>query len=125
MPSKILVVEDDPDIRTLVGNVLSKTYEVHAAHDGLQALMAIEGGYKPDLIIADIMMPELDGITLVKALKKHSMTAAIPVIFLTAKSAPRDVIEGINVGARHYLTKPFKIDDLVRKVGNVLPKPSR
>jgi DNA-binding response OmpR family regulator len=120
MGQRVLVVEDDPDIQRIVSTVLAKDYEVRSAEDGLAALMAIEGGFKPDLVIADVMMPRLDGMTFVKALKGHPTTATIPVIFLTAKSGPRDVIEGINVGARYYLTKPFKIDDLVTKVRRVL-----
>ena len=125
MPRKILVVEDDPDIQKLVGTVFAKDYEVRGAGDGLAALMEIEQGFKPDLIIADIMMPRLDGLSFVKALKNQRSTSGIPVMFLTAKSAPRDVIEGINVGARFYLTKPFKVDELVSKVHRLLPPPKK
>jgi CheY-like chemotaxis protein len=123
MPQRILVVEDDPDIRRLVTAVLAKEYEVRSVDDGLDALMALEQGFRPDLIIADIMMPRLDGLTLVKAIKQRPATASIPVMFLTAKSSPRDVIEGINLGARYYLTKPFKVDDLMQKVHRLLPPP--
>ena len=123
MPQKILVVEDDPDIQRLVTAVLSKEYEVRSVEDGLAALMALEQGFRPDLIVADIMMPRLDGLTLVKALKQSPATANIPVMFLTAKSSPRDVIEGINLGARCYLTKPFKVDELIQKVHRILPPP--
>ena len=121
MPQRILVVEDDPDIQKIVGTVLGKEYDVRSAEDGLAALVEIEQGFKPDLIIADIMMPRLDGLSFVKALKKHPSTSGIAVMFLTAKSAPRDVIEGINLGARYYLTKPFKVDELLSKVHRLLP----
>jgi len=121
MPQRILVVEDDPDIQRLVTAVLAKEYEVQSAEDGLAALMAIEQGFKPDMVVVDIMMPRLDGLSFVKALKGHPATAGIPVMFLTAKSAPRDVVEGINLGARYYLTKPFRVDDLVQKVHRLLP----
>jgi len=121
MPQRILVVEDDPDIQKIVATVLAKEYEVRSAMDGLAALMEMEQGFKPDMIIADIMMPRLDGLSFVKALKNHPSTSGIPVMFLTAKSAPRDVIEGINLGARYYLTKPFKVDELLSKVHRLLP----
>ncbi len=125
MPARILVVEDDPDIRMLVSNVLSKWYDVREAVNGLEALTTIEAGFKPDLIVADIMMPELDGLTMTKALKQQPSTSQIPVIFLTARTTPRDVVEGINVGAKAYLTKPFKVDELVSKVAKLLPKPGK
>lgn len=118
---RILVVEDDPDIQRIVTTVLSKEYEVRTANDGLEGLMAIEQGFQPDLVIADIMMPRLDGMAFVKALKGHRDTNRIPVMFLTAKSAPREVIDGINLGARYYLTKPFKVDELLQKVHRLLP----
>jgi DNA-binding response OmpR family regulator len=118
---RILVVEDDPDIQRIVTTVLSKEYEVRTANDGLEGLLAIEQGFKPELVIADIMMPRLDGMAFVKALKGHRDTNRIAVMFLTAKSAPREVIEGINLGARYYLTKPFKVDELLQKVHRLLP----
>jgi DNA-binding response OmpR family regulator len=118
---RILVVEDDPDIQRIVTTVLSKEYEVRTANDGLEGLLAIEQGFNPELVIADIMMPRLDGMAFVKALKGHRDTARIQVMFLTAKSAPREVIEGINLGARYYLTKPFKVDELLQKVHRLLP----
>jgi DNA-binding response OmpR family regulator len=123
MAQRILVVEDDGDIQRLIAAVLSKEYEVRAAEDGLAGLMVIEQGFAPELVIADIMMPRLDGISFVKALKNHRSTSNIPVMFLTAKSAPRDVIEGINLGARYYLTKPFRVDELLQKVHRLLPPP--
>ena len=117
----ILVVEDDPDIRGILVSVLGKEYDVHAAADGLAAMMEIEHGLKPDLVIADIMMPQVDGLTLVRALRGRPSTAAIPVVLLTAKGTPRDVIEGISAGARYYMIKPFKMDDLLNKVRQLLP----
>jgi len=117
---KILVVEDDVDLQTLLRSILQKDYEVIIADNGLEALKAIESGPHPDLIIADIMMPILDGLTMVDAIKKHKETKSIPVIFLTAKSTPKDVIDGISAGAKYYITKPFRIDDLLNKVKKIL-----
>ncbi len=117
---RILIVEDDMDLQVLLQNLLKKEYDLALAENGLEGLKALEHGPKPDLIIADIMMPMLDGLTMVDAIKKHRETDDIPVIFLTAKSTPKDVIEGINVGAKFYITKPFKIDELLSKIKRIL-----
>jgi DNA-binding response OmpR family regulator len=112
----ILVIEDDASVRTLVEKSLTaKGYRVQTVADGLLGLTALEKG-RPDLIIVDIMMPRLDGMTFVKAIKGNEDTRPIPVIFLTAKNDPRSMIQGINVGARYYITKPFQIDELLSKV---------
>jgi DNA-binding response OmpR family regulator len=116
----ILVIEDEEHVRTLVSRLLQKNgYTVRTASDGLEGLKALEEG-RPDLIIADVMMPNLDGITFTRALKNRKETKAIPVIFLTAKSDPLSMIEGINVGAKFYITKPFQIEDVLSKVRKVL-----
>lgn len=67
-------------------------------------------------------MPELDGLQLVRALRARNHTRAIPVIFLTASNDPRQMVDGINVGARFYLTKPFELDELLEKLGRVLAR---
>jgi adenylate cyclase len=116
----ILVIEDEPAVQTLLRKQLTANgYQVTVAGDGLDGLMKLES-VKPDLVISDVMMPNLDGIEFVRAIKQHQETQRIPVIFLTAKSDPRSMIEGINVGARFYVTKPFQIDDLLSKVKRAL-----
>jgi DNA-binding response OmpR family regulator len=121
MAHRILVVEDDVDIQRIIVAVLAREYEIRCAADGLAGLMEIEQGFRPELVIADIMMPRMDGVTFVKALKGQATTAGIPVMFLTAKSAARNVAEGIAAGARHYMTKPFKVEELISKVHQLLP----
>jgi CheY-like chemotaxis protein len=118
----ILVIEDDPALRKLLETALQKSgYPVMCAEHGLDALLKIEGAaVKPGLLIVDIMMPELDGLTLVRALKAQGGTKKIPVIFITAKADPKTIAEGISLGARYYLTKPFMIDDLIGKVRKAL-----
>src|SRR4051794_31051821 len=117
---RILLLEDDSSVQTLVRKALGMYgFEVTVAEDGLDGLMKLET-LRPDLIIADMMMPRLDGMSFVKAIKGRGETKSIPVIFLTAKSDPKSMIEGINVGARFYVTKPFQIDDLVGKVQKAL-----
>ena len=116
----ILVIEDDVSVRTLLEKSLSsKGYEITVAKDGLEGLTMLETE-SPDLIIVDIMMPRVDGMTFVKAIKGYDNTKPIPVIFLTAKNDPKSMIEGINVGARFYITKPFQLDELVSKVEKAL-----
>lgn len=117
---QILIIEDDASVRQLVSRLLTKSgYACTTATDGLDGLRALELAI-PDLIILDVLMPELDGLTFVKALKTQRDTKPIPVIFLTAKSDPLSMIEGINVGAKFYVTKPFQSEDLLAKVNKVL-----
>lgn len=117
---KILVVEDDQDLLRMMQRMLSTIAEIATASDGEQALKLLESGVGPDLLITDWMMPRKDGLTLVKEMKQHPQWKQIPVVILTAKTSPRDVIAGINSGARHYLTKPFKPDELIAKVKKAL-----
>ena len=117
---KILVLEDEPAVQTLIRKQLTaQGFEVTVASDGLDGLMKLEG-MKPDLIVCDVMMPNLDGMEFVKAIKAQHQTQQVPVIFLTAKTDPRSMIDGINVGARFYVTKPFQLDDLLSKVSRAL-----
>jgi DNA-binding response OmpR family regulator len=116
----ILVLEDEPAVQMLLRKQLTAHgFTVTIAGDGLDGLMKLES-MRPDLIICDLMMPNLDGMGFVKAIKGHNQTQKIPVIFLTAKTDPRSMIDGINVGARFYVTKPFQIDDLLAKVAKAL-----
>lgn len=112
----ILVLEDEPAVQMLLKKQLgSHGFTVTVAADGLDGLMKLES-LQPDLIVCDLMMPNLDGMGFVKAIKGRDDTDRIPVIFLTAKTDPRSMIDGINVGARFYVTKPFQIDDLMAKI---------
>src|SRR5688572_32773584 len=110
---RILVVEDDEDLLRMMYRMLSTFSDVAMAADGEHALKILQSGPPPDLVITDWMMPRKDGLTLLKDMKQDERLKATPVVILTAKSAPRDAIAGINSGARHYLTKPFKPDALI------------
>jgi DNA-binding response OmpR family regulator len=116
----ILILEDDPSVRTLLVKTLSaRGYEVRAAEDGLAGLTMLEA-WTPDLLIVDVMMPRLDGMTFVRAIKARNDTKPIPVIFLTAKNDPKSMIAGINLGARYYITKPFVVEELISKIQKAL-----
>jgi DNA-binding response OmpR family regulator len=114
------VVEDDEDLLRMMHRLLSTIADVAMAADGEYAMKILEKGPLPQLLITDWMMPRKDGVTLVKEMKAIDSMKNIPVVLLTAKTAPRDVIAGINSGARHYLTKPFKPDELIGKVKKIL-----
>lgn len=118
--AKILIVEDDVDVLALESRILAKLGAVQIARDGVEALGIIERGFMPDVIVTDIMMPRMDGLELAKQLKADAKTHKIPVVIVTAKAAPRDVIAGINSGARHYMTKPFTAEQLLGKVKKAL-----
>ncbi|HEX7478186.1 MAG TPA: response regulator [Polyangiales bacterium] len=116
----VLVVEDDPDVRNLIQRALSKEYDVVAAADGATALARLQQSPLPALIVSDIMMPDMDGLEMGRRLKDDSRTAHVPIIFLTALGTPQNIVAGIKAGARLYITKPFRIPDLLDKVKQVL-----
>jgi len=117
---KILVVEDDADLLHMIKTMLATIGEVTLAKDGMEALDLLKTGFKPDVIVTDLMMPRMDGLTLAKTLKDDPALGNLPLVMLTAKSGPMDMITGINAGARHYVTKPFKAADLIDKVKKAL-----
>jgi CheY-like chemotaxis protein len=116
----VLVVDDDPNIRTIVARALSPMYDIRQAGDGLAAADELGKLPTPDLIILDIMMPQADGLSFATAAKANPKYKSIPIIFLTARTSPGDIVKGIQAGARGYLTKPFKIEALREKVAKVL-----
>lgn len=116
----ILIVDDDVALLKMIETLLSQVGKVTLATDGMEALEILQRGFRPDVIVTDLMMPRVDGVKLCEQVKKNPETAKIPVIMLTAKGTPRNVVEGINVGARHYITKPFKTEDLLNKVKKAL-----
>jgi two-component system, OmpR family, alkaline phosphatase synthesis response regulator PhoP len=124
---RILVADDERDIAELVAyNLEAEGFAVQKAHDGRRAWEAIRRE-KPDLVILDLMMPELPGTEVCRLIRANAETAAIPVIMLTAKAETLDRIVGLEIGADDYLTKPFHVRELVARVRAVLrrtePKP--
>jgi DNA-binding response OmpR family regulator len=117
---RVLIAEDDPAISAMLAKVLSQHYEIVVVHDGKAALTRAGQAPAPDLLLLDVMMPGLDGHAVAAAVRLLPGMKGIPIIFLTAKTGPAEVIKGIQSGARHYITKPFKIDDLVLRVKKVL-----
>ena len=117
--ASILICEDESSIRLNLLAVLSAKYDVIASENGKEGFrMAIDK--IPDLIIADWMMPELNGVELTRKLKKENLTSHIPIIMLTAKSENEDTIEGFNAGADEYLIKPFETSILFARIENLI-----
>ncbi len=121
LKTKILVVEDNPDLRHFLVSQLQEEYHTLYAENGLEALSIIQKEH-PQLVLSDIMMPKMGGIELCKKLREDINTSHIPIILITAKDADEDKITGLKAGASDYLIKPFKIDELFLKVGNILSK---
>ncbi len=119
-PYRLLVVDDEPDIRELVAlNFAVEGFEVLTAADGYEAELVARAG-RPDAIILDIMMPGRDGLEVLAALKADPLTSDVPVVLLTAKSSDADVWAGWRSGTDYYVTKPFDLDMLVRYVSNLV-----
>ncbi len=121
----LVVVDDDPDIRAMLVHALGRTYTIYEAHDGQQAKDILDTIPTPDGIVCDVMMPRLDGVELAKILRKDRVLQRVPILFLTAKGGAMDVIAGINAGARHYVTKPFKITEVLAKVASMTARGKR
>lgn len=116
----IMVVDDNPDIITIVRTILeAKGYSVLSAYSGPELLSLLEG-QKPDLIVLDIMMPQMDGLEVLTRLKGAAETSAIPVILLTAKVQYEDVLGGYKLGADYYITKPFTSTQLLNGINLLL-----
>jgi DNA-binding response OmpR family regulator len=115
----LVVIDDDISIRQMLLHALGKKYTIYEAGDGQEAKEVLDAIPPPDAIICDVMMPRMDGVELAKRLRKDKVLARVPILFLTAKDGAMDVIAGINAGARHYVTKPFKIADVVAKVAHM------
>ena len=115
----IVVAEDNADVADLLCTQLEPFYEVVAARDGVEALKRA-GEIIPDLVITDVMMPNMDGMALARAIRANDLTAHIPIIMVTARATEQDRIEGIKAGADAYLVKPFNTEELLTRVAKLL-----
>ena len=114
MRNRVLFVEDEADLTLIVADTLRGLgYDVVIAADGVEGLdkYRSEGA---DIIVADVMMPRMDGFTMAKGIRK--MSPAVPLLFLTAKSTIEDVEEGFEIGANDYLKKPFELRELIVRI---------
>ena len=111
----VLIVDDEPSNINVVAEILHNLYEIRVAINGMTALNMIEKA-KPDLILLDINMPEMNGYEIASKLKSSEDTANIPFIFLTAKSDSQSIVEGFKQGAVDYISKPFSKEELLARV---------
>lgn len=122
MMNKILVIEDEPDMRRNLATILRlEQFHTLTAENG-RVGVDLAKREKPDLILCDVMMPELDGYGVIASLRANAATAAIPFIFLTAKGEKPDVRIGMNLGADDYLTKPVAKNDLLAAIRSRLER---
>ena len=119
---RILVVDDEPDAIELIRfNLKASGYEVLTAEDGEEAL-AKARKFSPDMILLDVMLPEIDGLEVCKIVRRDPATASLPIIMLTAKASEIDRVLGLEFGADDYVTKPFSPRELMLRVRNLLKR---
>jgi len=123
--NQLLLIDDDPNLILLVKDYLElRGYEVTTAKNGREALRVLEKNI-PNLIICDVMMPEMDGYAFVKRVRDNPQTSYLPVLFLSAKGQIQDRVTGLNTGADVYMIKPFEPDELVAQIEASLKQASR
>jgi PleD family two-component response regulator len=120
MGDRILVVDDDPDILQYVKmNLELEGFEAETASNGLEAL-EIATKHPPALVLMDVMMPGMDGLTTLRHLRNDPTTSSVPVVMLTARALAKDRVKGLDLGADDYITKPFAVEELIARVGTVI-----
>jgi len=121
----ILAVDDDNEVLETVGRVLRhEAYEVSLANSAAQALTFLDKRI-PDLMILDILMPEMDGVTLCRQLRRDSRFIPLPILFLTAKGGTDDIVSGLDAGADDYVIKPFELAELRARIAALLRRGTR
>jgi len=118
--SKILIVDDDAGIRMLLSKFLEREgYEIVSAEDGLEGVEEAKKTH-PDLIILDVVMPRMDGLTAARLIKFYKPLSDVPIVFLTAKDADREIELAQKARAEVYITKPFDVHQVIKEVKNLL-----
>ncbi len=119
MKKKILIAEDEENIIELLKIILSDTYDIDVVKDGKKALSYIKKN-KPDLLILDVMMPNLNGFEVCDKLKQDKKTKDLKIAMLSAKGQKKDILGGLQRGADYYITKPFDPQELKEKIDEIL-----
>ena len=123
--TRVLVVEDDPDIAQLVAHYLEKSgFSVERLANGRDALTSV-AAHPPDVLVLDLMLPEVDGLEICRLVRGNTATAATPIIMLTARAEESDRIVGLEIGADDYMAKPFSPNELVARVRALVRRAQR
>ncbi len=116
MRKKILVIDDELSIRMLLENFLSKTYEVITKSDGMEGVDWLEKGNMPDLIVADIQMPNMNGYDFIKNIRSSGYFKEIPLIMLSGIESSQEKVKCLKLGANDYMVKPFNPEELAVRI---------
>jgi DNA-binding response OmpR family regulator len=119
---KILVVDDKSSINMLLVQFLEKQYEVETKSDGFEALVWLQKGNIPDLILTDLQMPNMDGMELIKRIKERGYLKNIPIFVMSCKDSSGVRIQCLKMGAEDYMDKPFNPEELLLRIGKVIQR---
>ena len=123
MPDKILIVDDEVDLATTIAfNLEQEGFQTSIASTGSQALAEAQQHPHPDLVLLDLMLPDLSGTEICRQLRQHNHTRHIPIIMLTARGSDTDRIVGLELGADDYVVKPFNLRELILRIRAVLKR---
>ncbi len=122
MKKKILVIDDELSIRMLLENFLSKTYEVITKNDGMEGVQWLEQGNMPDLIVADIQMPNMNGNDFIKNIRASGFFKEIPLIMLSGIESSQEKVKCLKLGANDYMVKPFNPEELSIRIELLLAR---
>ncbi len=124
MSKKVVLIEDEPDIAEVIEyNLAREGYKVFLAYNGLEGLETVKRE-RPEVVLLDLMLPELDGIEVCRQIRENPMTRSLPIIMVTAKGEESDVVLGLELGADDYVTKPFSPRELIARIKAVLRRRS-
>ncbi|MCK9291205.1 MAG: response regulator transcription factor [Bacteroidales bacterium] len=116
MKKKILVIDDELSIRVLLENFLSKTFEVTTRNDGMEGMKYLEDGNIPDLVVADIQMPNMDGYDFIQNIRSSGYFKNIPLIMLSGIESSQEKVKCLKLGANDYMVKPFNPEELLIRI---------
>ncbi|MBE0650345.1 MAG: response regulator transcription factor [Bacteroidales bacterium] len=125
MKKKILIVDDELSIRMLLENYIGKTYDIVTKTDGLEGIKYLEEGNLPDLIVADIQMPNLDGYEMLKQVRASGFFGNLPMIMLSGIESSQERVKCLRMGADDYLVKPFNPEELLLRINNLISRTSK